>query len=167
MLRLVVTTLALGTMLNAIAITQAAAKQKTLDANGNVAGVIVSHKTGASARVGVAHAAKFQAYIDDLENNHGATIKFMGGIRRGRCSDAHLHPCGRAIDVCQLSRGRVDHRCHLPDRSSLAIIAKQHGLFEGGQWCHHDYGHAQVGVTAGACGSTYAARKKRVRYAKN
>lgn len=165
MLRLVVTTLTLGTLLNVVAITQAAAKQKTLDANGN-AGVVVSHKTGASARVGVAYAGQFQAYIDDLEAN-GAEIHSLGGVRRGKCSSAHLHPCGRAIDVCQLRRGVVSSRCRLPDRNSIASIAARHGLFEGGQWCNSDYGHAQVGVTAPACGTTMtASRHKRIRYAR-
>ncbi len=55
-----------------------------LDANGNK-GIVISHKTGARARVGVAYAARFQAYIDDLENNHGARVLFMNGIRPGRC----------------------------------------------------------------------------------
>lgn len=132
------------------------AEARVLDANGNV----VSHKTGARATVGAAYAAKFQAYIDDLEAG-GAIIRFMGGVRRGRCSSYHLHPCGRALDVCQLSRGRVDPRCRLPDRSHIAAIAARHGLFEGGRWCHHDYGHAQVGTTAAACGErTYAARRR-------
>jgi hypothetical protein len=27
-----------------------------------------------------------------------------------------------------------------------------HGLFEGGRWCDSEYGHAQIGVTAAACG---------------
>src|SRR2546427_179935 len=45
---------------------------RVVDANGNTAGVIISAKTGARARVGIAYAARFQAYIDDLENNHGA-----------------------------------------------------------------------------------------------
>src|SRR5262249_19550976 len=58
-----------------------------LDANGNK-GIVISHKTGARARVGVAYAARFQAYIDDLENNHGARVLFMNGIRPGRCSPA-------------------------------------------------------------------------------
>jgi hypothetical protein len=40
----------------------------------------------------------------------------------------------------------------LPDRASLARIAAAHGLFEGGRWCHSDYGHAQISVTAAACG---------------
>ncbi|MFZ0053795.1 MAG: hypothetical protein WAL09_03090 [Pseudolabrys sp.] len=123
-----------------------------LDANGNTAGIIISHKTGARARVGVAYAARFQAYIDDLENNHGARVLFMNGIRPGRCSPASEHPCGKALDVCQRRRGVVDPRCNLPSRVALGHIAGVHGLFEGGRWCNSDYGHAQVGVTAAACG---------------
>jgi len=114
-------------------------------------GLIRSGKTGATARVGAAYAARFQAYIDDLESR-GASVRFMGGIRKGRCSSSHMHPCGRALDVCQLSRGHVDGRCHLPDRNTIAAVASRHGLFEGGQWCNSDYGHAQVGVSAAACG---------------
>ena len=124
----------------------------TLDANGNPAGVVISRKTNARARVGIAYAARFQAYIDDLENNYGARVLFMGGIRRGRCSMSSEHPCGKALDVCQLRRGVVDPRCKLPSRIILGQIAAAHGLFEGGRWCNSDYGHAQVGVTAGACG---------------
>ncbi len=115
-------------------------------------GVVMSRKTGARARVGIPHAARVQAYIDDLENNHGARILFMGGIRPGHCSSSGMHPCGKALDVCQLRRGVVDPRCHLPPRRTLAQIASSHGLFEGGRWCNSDYGHAQLGVTAGDCG---------------
>ncbi len=125
---------------------------RALDANGNAAGVIKSAKTGARARVGVAYAARFQAYIDDLENNYGARILFMGGIRPGRCSISSEHPCGKALDVCQLRRGVVDPRCKLPGRAVLGQIAASHGLFEGGRWCNSDYGHAQIGATAAACG---------------
>jgi len=121
------------------------------DANGNLAGVVTSKKTGATARVGVQYAAKFQAYIDDIEA-HGGTVRFMGGIRRGKCWSGGMHPCGRALDVCQTGRGRVDARCNLPGRQALAQIAAAHGLFEGGQWCHSDYGHAQAGESAAACG---------------
>jgi hypothetical protein len=116
------------------------------------AGIVVSAKTGARAQVGVAYAARFQAYIDDLEKNYGARVLFMGGIRRGRCSIASEHPCGKALDVCQLRRGVVDPRCNLPGRVTLGRIAAGHGLFEGGRWCDSDYGHAQVDVTAPACG---------------
>src|SRR5882757_9956999 len=81
-----------------------------LSAKPNMPGIVASRKTGARARVGISHAARFQAYIDDLENNHGARILFMGGIRPGGCSSSSLHPCGRALDVCQLRRGVVDPR---------------------------------------------------------
>ena len=54
-----------------------------VDANGNMAGVAISLKTGAHARVGIAYAARFQAYIDDLETNHGARVLFMNGIWPG------------------------------------------------------------------------------------
>jgi hypothetical protein len=126
-----------------------------LDANGNTAGVVISGKTGARARVGVAYAARFQAYIDDLESNHGARVLFMGGIRPGRCSISSEHPCGKALDVCQVRRGAVDPRCNLPGRQVLGEIAASHGLFEGGRWCDSDYGHAQIGVTAAACGDRH------------
>jgi hypothetical protein len=125
-----------------------------VDANGNTGDLVISHKTGARARVGVTYAARFQAYVDDLESNYGARVLFMGGIRPGRCRPESQHPCGRALDICQLSRGRVDPRCNLPERIALAGIASAHGLFEGGRWCQSDYGHAQVGVTAAACGES-------------
>ena len=123
-----------------------------LGANGDAAGIIISSKTGARTRVGVAYAARFQAYIDDLEKNYGARILFMGGLRPGRCSIFGEHPCGKALDVCQLRRGVVDPRCNLPGHIALGRIAASHGLFEGGRWCNSDYGHAQVDVTAPACG---------------
>lgn len=122
-------------------------------ASGNVAGVVISSRTGARARVGTRYAARFQAYIDDLENNHGARVLFMGGIRAGSCSPSSEHPCGKALDVCQLRRGVVDPRCKLPGRAALGQIAARHGLFEGGRWCNSDYGHAQIDVTR-ACGDS-------------
>jgi hypothetical protein len=130
-----------------------------VDANGNAPGIIVSSKTGARAHVGATYAARFQAYINDLENNYGARVLFMGGIRPGRCSVYSEHPCGKALDVCQLRRGVVDRRCQLPGRATLGQIAASHGLFEGGRWCDSDYGHAQVGVTAPACGESRIVRQ--------
>ena len=126
---------------------------RPLGAGGNKpASIVVSAKTGARAHVGGAYAARFQAYIDDLEKNYGARVLFMGGIRPGRCSAESEHPCGKALDLCQLRRGVVDPRCNLPGRVVLGQIAAAHGLFEGGRWCQSDYGHAQVDVTAAACG---------------
>jgi hypothetical protein len=125
---------------------------RPLGAGGNKpAGIVVSAKTGARAHVGGAYAARFQAYIDDLEKNYGVRVLFMNGIRPGRCLPESQHPCGKALDVCQLGWGKVDPRCNLPDRVTLGRIAAAHGLFEGGRWCHSDYGHAQTSVTAAAC----------------
>ena len=126
---------------------------RPLGASGNkLDGIVMSAKTGARARVGIAYAARFQAYIDDLEKNYGARVLFMGGIRPGRCLPESEHPCGKALDVCQMKRGVVDPRCNLPGRVALGQIAAAHGLFEGGRWCHSDYGHAQIDLTAPACG---------------
>jgi D-alanyl-D-alanine carboxypeptidase len=153
--------MAVSVFATSIAVARVHHSRVVADGNGNV----VSHKTGASARVGAEFAAKFQGYVDAIEAA-GGTVYFMGGIRRGHCGLASLHPCGRALDICQVSRGRVDPRCHLPSRHELARIAEAHGLFEGGRWCHSDYGHAQVGETAAACGSrpvtlTASARSRR------
>lgn len=129
-------------------------------------GIIRSGKTGATAHVSPSHSAAFQAYIDDLEAG-GARVLFMGGYRKGRCWSGGMHPCGLALDVCQLRRGVVDSRCGLPGRAEIAGIAERHGLFEGGRWCNSDYGHAQYGVSAGPCGSQYSARQhhRRTRFA--
>lgn len=141
-------------------IVRAPARVRT-DANGNAAtGLVVSSKTGARARVAVRYAARFQAYIDDLEHNHGARVLFMGGIRPGHCSNASEHPCGKALDVCQLRRGVVDRRCNLPDRVLLGQIAAAHGLFEGGRWCNSDYGHTQVGASRSCNPSRTVASRK-------
>ena len=61
-------------------IASARTQLSALDANGNTAGVFISGKTGARARVGAAYAARFQAYIDDLETNHGARVLFMAAL---------------------------------------------------------------------------------------
>ena len=120
-------------------------------------GIVRSGKTGATAHVSPSHSAAFQAYINELEAG-GATIRFMGGYRKGHCWSGGMHPCGLALDVCQLRRGSVDRRCNLPGRTAIAAIAARHGLFEGGQWCSSDYGHAQYGISAGPCGhNLYAA----------
>ena len=46
--------------------------------------------------------------------------------------------------------GRLTRAC--ARRVTLGRIAAAHGLFEGGRWCHSDYGHVQTSVTAAACG---------------
>lgn len=122
-------------------------------------GIVRSAKTGATARVSPRYAGRFQAYVNALESG-GASIYYMGGYRRGRCSAGSQHPCGMALDVCQDRRDHVSgHKnCNLPGRSELIRIAAAHGLFEGGQWCHGDMGHAQVTPTASSCGrNLYAA----------
>lgn len=113
-------------------------------------GVVRSAKTGATALVAPAHRAAFQSYIDDLEAN-GATVRFMGGIRRGPCWSGGLHPCGKALDVCQTTRGHVDRRCHLPGARQEIALAAKHGLHSGAIWCHSDYGHIQTQATASSC----------------
>lgn len=123
-------------------------------------GIVRSAKTGATARVAPRYAARFQAYVDDLEA-HGAEVRFMGGYRAGKCWSGGQHPCGKALDVCQLARGVVDRRCHLPNKQAMISIAAAHNLWEGGQWCSQDRGHAQIDQSAARCGSNlYAAVTK-------
>jgi hypothetical protein len=113
----------------ATARTQSAA----LDANGNAtAGVIVSSKTGARARVGVAYATRFQAYIDDLENNHGARVLFMGGIRPGHCSPSSEHPCGKRWTCVSSGAASLIHAAICPAagcsaRSPLRTVCSKAG----------------------------------------
>lgn len=123
-------------------------------------GIIRSGKTGATARVDPRHAAKFQAYVDDLEANHGASIRFMGGWRPGSCALDNQHACSQAIDVCQTGWGRVDRRCNLPSRVTLAKLARVHGLFDGAEWCGRrgpDTAHVQVRFSGSCYGNLYAA----------
>lgn len=120
-------------------------------------GIVRSAKTGATAHVSPKFQPIAQAVVDDLEAR-GAVIRFMGGYRKGPCWAGGLHPCGLAIDLCQLRRGIVDPRCKLPSRSLEASVAAAHGAMSGGIWCNQDRGHIQLGQTAGACGrNLYAA----------
>ncbi|MDO8596603.1 MAG: hypothetical protein Q7R45_08265 [Sulfuricaulis sp.] len=107
-------------------------------------GIIRSGKTGATARVSPRYAARFQNYVDQIERE-GGIVSFMGGYRRGKCWSGGKHPCGWALDTCQLARGVVHAKCNLPKPQRLAAIAAAHGLFEGGKWCSNDYGHAEAG----------------------
>lgn len=129
----------------------------SLGETGSGAGTVRSGKTGATASVATGARAAFQAYVDDLEAR-GSRVKFMGGFRRGACSSASQHPCGTALDVCQTRRGVVDPACRLPPRRELARIAHAHGLYEGGEWCHSDYGHAQAAPSAAPCGTNLYAK---------
>lgn len=120
-------------------------------------GIVRSAKTGATAHVSPRFQPIAQAVVDDLEAR-GAVIRFMGGYRKGPCWAGGLHPCGLAIDLCQLRRGVVDPRCKLPSKAVEASVAAAHGALSGGIWCNGDRGHIQLGQTAGACGSNlYAA----------
>lgn len=128
-------------------------------ANGG-SGVVRSAKTGATASVSLKFAAIAQAVVDDLEAS-GATIRFMGGYRKGKCWSGGLHPCGLAIDLCQTARGVVDRRCNLPSRAVEIKVAERHGAVSGGIWCSQDRGHIQLGLSASACGSNlYSAVRK-------
>jgi len=121
----------------------------------NGSGIVRSAKTGATARVSPKVSAQFQGYVDDLERA-GARVLFIGGYRKGACWSGGRHPCGLALDVCQLSRGRVDRRCNLPGPAAMIRIAAAHGLLEGAVWGNSDYGHAQA---PGPFGNHYASRR--------
>jgi hypothetical protein len=124
-------------------------------------GIIRSGKTGATARVAARHRAVFQAYIDAVEAT-GARLLFIGGVRRGHCKPGSQHPCGMAIDLCQIRRGVVDRRCKLPRPAALAGIAARHGLSEGAVWCASpDYGHAQIQRTGSTCQAVAGPTRKR------
>lgn len=122
-----------------------------IDANGNAAsGVIRSSKTGATAHVASRYQFQFQALLDDFEAR-GATVYYMGGIRKGRCSLGSQHPCGWAVDFCQDYRGHVSglRDCHLPGPAEFHAIVREHGLYDGSVWCNGDYGHVQVKDSGG------------------
>ena len=109
------------------------------------AATVHSRKMGKTAHVAAAVAPAFQGFLNDIEDA-GARIKFMGGIRPGRCIvPDSLHPCGRAIDVCQFKRNVVDRACFSAvSRGSISRIAHRWGLVDGGDWRHADFGHFEV-----------------------
>jgi hypothetical protein len=128
----------------------------------------ITSKAGGRASVSPRYAARFQAFVNDLEA-HGAVVKFMGGYRSGVCGQANKHPCGMALDVCQLSRGvvargqvwggRKQPDCRLPDKAEMSAIARAHDLFSGGDWCRpDDYGHVEAGGSV-ACGHRWTGRE--------
>src|SRR5436309_3563358 len=66
--------------------------------------------SGAIACVASHTAAKFQAFVTELEST-GYRIDFMGGWRaHGSCRGCNMHPRGLAIDINQTGRNRVTHR---------------------------------------------------------
>lgn len=101
----------------------------------------IRSRSGATARVSASHAAKFQGFINELESN-GYRIKFMGGVRGGRCAPPrHKHPCGAAIDINQTARDVVTAR--FPQ--SINAMARRHGLLHGAEWRRNpDAGHFEV-----------------------
>ena len=107
----------------------------------------MSRKTGARARVGGAHAARFQAYIDDLENNQAPAVPLHGRHASGTLSSSGMHPCGKALDVCQMRRGVVDSRCHLPARRRLRRLLTPWPV-EGGRCAIRTMVTSSSGVTA-------------------
>jgi hypothetical protein len=100
----------------------------------------IRSKSGAKAYVASSSQAKFQALINWLDQRD-YPIKFMGGWRRGKCWTGGMHPCGKAIDINQVSRGRVVAR--LP--AGVDAFARSIGLVPGSGWCNQDQGHFQVG----------------------
>lgn len=132
------------------------------DANGNG---MVRSSTGATAHVSPRYAGRFQALVEKLEAA-GANVLTLGGIRKGRCSDGSQHPCGMALDVCQLRYGVVLAKCHLPSREKMAEIARSVGLQSASEWCHPDTGHFQVMPTGCHEGPVLARLHRHHRYAR-
>jgi len=104
----------------------------------------VRSKSGARTSVSSTYASKFQALISWLDSQ-GYPIKFLGGVRRGSCSQRSLHPCGKAIDINQVARGRVIKK--FPPGTDA--YARSLGLVSGSGWCNQDTGHFQVGGWSG------------------
>lgn len=104
----------------------------------------IRSRSGATARVSAAAAPKFQALVDWLDAR-GYVIRFMGGIRPGRCSSRHMHPCGTALDINQTARGRITRSFPV----GVDDEARSLGLVHGAWWSNQDRGHFQVGGYAG------------------
>ena len=51
-------------------------------------------------------------------------------------------------------RGVVDPRCNLPGRVVPGQMPPRTVSLKAGAWCHSDYGHAQIDVTAPSCGDS-------------
>lgn len=103
-------------------------------------GAEIKSSSGARANVSPSAAPKFQALVNWLDA-HGYPIKFMGGYRPGKCWTGGMHPCGKAIDINQVARGRVVGR--LP--AGVDAFARTLGIVPGSGWCNQDQGHFQIG----------------------
>jgi hypothetical protein len=98
----------------------------------------IKSKSGASANVASSAQGKFQALVTWLDA-HNYPIKFMGGIRPGKCWSGGMHPCGKAIDINQVARGRIvalsiRHRSIRPlhrSRSRLRLVQSGSRAFPG------------------------------------
>jgi len=96
--------------------------------------------SGAIACVASHTAAKFQAFVTELEST-GYRIDFMGGWRaHGSCHGCNMHQRGLAIDINQTGRNRVTHR--FP--AGVTAMAERHGLLHGAVWNNADAGHFEL-----------------------
>jgi hypothetical protein len=120
----------------------------------------VRARSGATACVASNVAARFQAFVSDLEST-GYRIDFMGGWRRhGSCRQCNMHPRGLAIDINQTGRNRVTRR--LP--AGVTAMAERHGLLHGAVWANADAGHFEL-LSASPTRYAYARRRPMDAYA--
>lgn len=100
----------------------------------------VRSSSGATAEVSPTYAHSFQCLVSALDRE-GYRIDFMGGYRRHGSVPGSLHPSGGALDINQLSRGRVTR----PLPRDATTLARSCGLLHGAVWRHQDQGHFQAG----------------------
>jgi len=118
---------------------------------------VVRAATGAVAYVAAGATAAFQCLVSSLEDA-GYRIDEMGGF----ASSGHIrhskHYAGLALDINQISRGRVSR----PFPVNHVAMARACGLTDGGTWANSDLGHFEVpGRTLYAS----ARPRHRIRYA--
>ena len=107
----------------------------------NADAATIRSKSGATAQVAGQWAHKFQCLVNKIDAS-GFHIKFMGGYRPGPCWSGGKHPCGMALDICQLSR---DVTCPGFPRAASTKFALACGLFPGSLWKRNpDTGHFEV-----------------------
>jgi hypothetical protein len=94
----------------------------------------------ATAKIDRGVAGAFRGLLGDL-CRQGYKPRFMGGWRRGQCAPPrHKHPCGWAIDIDQVARGRVTQR----QPGNVNAMARRWGLLHGAEWRNNDRGHFEV-----------------------